>query len=116
MVCVAEFLDSRAGKEEAQGVVERKHWVRPVGRDGIERFIMAGEVGPLPIEPYCGGGQGGPGQVCPYPDDAVSPGPGELEEEAYYERLILKRVELIEQYLIGGRVVREIKKDLGRKN
>ena len=43
------------------------------------------------------------------------PGPGELEEEAYYERLILKRVEMIEQYLIGGRVVRDVKKDLGRK-
>ena len=76
---------------------------------------MTGEVGPLPIEPYCGGGQGGPGQVAPYLDDGVSPGPGELEEEAYYERLILKRVKMIEQYLIGGKVVREVKKDMGQK-
>ena len=105
MVCLEEFLDSKAGREENQGVVESRCWVRPVGRDAIERFIMTGEVGPKPIEPYCGGGQGGPGQVAPYLDDGVYPGPGELEEKAYYEQLILKRVEMIEQYLIDGKLV-----------
>ena len=85
MTCIAEFLDSKTVKEEPLGVMERKLWVRPVGREACERFTMTGEVGPSPIEPYSGGGQGGLGQVCPYPDDAVSPGPGELEEEAYYE-------------------------------
>ena len=96
MVCIAEFLDKKTDKEESQGVMEHKHWVRPVGRDALERFTMTGEVGPSPIEPYCGGGQGGVGQVVPYLDEGVSPGPGELEEEAYYEGLILKRVEMIE--------------------
>ena len=36
-----------------------------------------------------------------YTDDGVHPGPGELEEESHYNLLYMRRVEMVEQILVG---------------
>ena len=74
-------------------------------REAEERFLMTGKVGSRPVEPYSGGGMGGPGVVVAYTDDGVHPGPGELEEERYYDLKIVRRVQMMEQIVVsrGGK-------------
>ena len=86
MTNLAQFLDRKAGRGNGQGAIGR---VRPVGREAEERFILTGELGPKPVEPFTGGGMGGPGIVVPYTDDGVHLGPGEIEEENHYDLLFL---------------------------
>ena len=63
-------------------------------------FTLYGVPGPRLVEPYSGGGQGGPGLVTPYHDDGVPPGPGEEEEEEYYNHLIKRRVLVFEELVM----------------
>ena len=40
---------------------------RPVGQASEDNFIMTGRCGPRLVEPYCGGGPGGPWVSCSLP-------------------------------------------------
>ena len=73
---------------------------RPIGQDCHDMFTLYGVPGPRLVEPYSGGGQGGPGLVAPYHDDRVPPGPGEEEEEEHYNRLIKRWVLVLEELII----------------
>ena len=58
MTNLAQFLDRKAGRGNCQGATGR---MGPVGREAEEQFILTGELGPKPVEPYTGGGMGGQG-------------------------------------------------------
>ena len=72
---------------------------KPVDQDSHNMMMLYGVPGPRLVEPYSSGGQGGPGLVAPYHDDAVPPGPGEEKEEKHYDRLIRRRVLVLEELL-----------------
>ena len=65
------------GGKDGRLAVQGDWWKkgRPVGRESKDMFTLTGVCGPRLVEPYSGGGQGGPGHVAPYHDDGVSPWP-----------------------------------------
>ena len=73
---------------------------RPLGQESHDQFMLTGVCGPGLVDPYSGGGQGGPGHVAPYHDDGVPHGPGEEEEEEHYNRLIRRRVLVLEELIM----------------
>ena len=59
------------------------------------------------VEPYSGGGMGGPGVVGVYRDHGVVEGPRQLEEKVFYDMVFMWRTESVEKIRVGrgGKVV-----------